>query len=124
MIIPDEYRGKTVRVVLQSSGGPGTHPFHMHGHGFQVVADGVGPFNDAALALTNSVDLRDAVVRDTLTVPANGWIVVQYVFPPMPYDIQRILTRWFLLGSITADNPGVWALHCHVGELLKPTISP
>lgn len=87
MTIPDEYRGKTVRIVLQSSGGHGTHPFHMHGHGFQVIADGVGSFDDAAQALANSVDLRDAVVRDTITVPANGWIAIQYVFPPMPYNM-------------------------------------
>ena len=80
MIIPDEYREKTVRMVLQDSGGPGVHPFHMHGHGFQVVANGVGSFDDAALALVNSVDLHNAVVRDTVAVPAGGWIALQYVF--------------------------------------------
>lgn len=82
MVIPDEYRNKTVRIVLQDSGGPGTHPFHMHGHGFQVVANGVGSFDGAALALVDSVDLRDAVIRDSIIVPANGWIALQYVFYP------------------------------------------
>ena len=80
MVIPDEYRGKTVRIVLQSSNGPGSHPFHMHGHGFQVVATGVGSFDDEALAYANSVDLREVVVRDTVTVPSNGWVVIQCVF--------------------------------------------
>ena len=77
MIIPDEYEGKTVRIVLQCSNGPGTHPFHMHGHGFQVVASGAGPFDEAALARTNSVDLREVIIRDTVTVPADGWVVIQ-----------------------------------------------
>jgi len=82
MIIPDEYREKTVRIVLQAAAGLGKHPFHMHGHGFQVVANGVGSFDDAALTLVNSVDLRDAVVRDTVVVPPETWTVIQYVFYP------------------------------------------
>jgi hypothetical protein len=46
-------------------------------------------FDDAALARVNSVDLRDMVVRDTIIVPGNGWRVVQYVFSPMPYNMQH-----------------------------------
>ena len=53
----------------------------MHGHGFQVVAYGAGSFDDAALAQANSVDLHDVIVRDTVVVPANGWMVTQFVFP-------------------------------------------
>lgn len=79
MIIPDDYRGKTVRIILQSLNGRGAHPFHMHGHGFLVVATGVSSFDDAALTLANSVDLREVVVRDTVTVPDGGWVVIQYV---------------------------------------------
>jgi hypothetical protein len=81
MVIPDQYRGKTVRIILQGSNGLGAHPFHMHGHGFQVVASGPGSFDDAALAHVSSVDLRDTVVRDTVTALADGWLVIQYVFP-------------------------------------------
>jgi len=119
MIVPDAYRGKTVRIVLQSSGGHGSHPFHMHGHGFQVVASGAGSFDDGALAIANSVNLRDVIARDTVTVPGDGWIVIQYVFLRYHTTCDPLLTRWSLLDSFTADNPGVWALHCHVGKLLK-----
>jgi hypothetical protein len=77
LIIPDEYRGKTVRIILQGSTSRGAHPFHMHGHGFLVVASGVGPFDDAALAYANSVDLYEVVVRDTVIVPDGGWVVIQ-----------------------------------------------
>lgn len=92
MVIPDEYRGKTVRIVLQGSGGHGTHPFHMHGHGFQVIANGTGSFDDAALAHVDSVDLHYVTVRDTISVRADGWVALQYVFLPMPYTIQQMLT--------------------------------
>jgi len=93
MTIPDGYRNKTVRIVLQNSGNPGGHPFHMHGHGFQVVGRGSGPFDATTEAQVNSVNLRDVVVRDTAIVPPSGWMVIQFI----------------------ADNPGVWALHCHIG---------
>ena len=119
MVIPDAYRNKTVRIVLQSMGGPGSHPFHMHGHGFQVVASGVGSFDDAAVTLVNSVDLRSVVSRDTIIVPGLGWVAIQYVFSAVPYNMQQMLICRSLFGRLTADNPGVWALHCHVGELSK-----
>ena len=119
MVIPDGYRGKTVRIVLQSSGGHGVHPFHMHGHGFQVVASASGLFDDAALALANSVDLRRVVVRDTVTVPSQGWVVIQYAFSQCRAISDACLRVGPFLDRFTADNPGVWALHCHVGKLLK-----
>lgn len=92
MVIPDEYRDKAVRIMLQSSNNLGTHPFHMHGHGFQVVATGAGPFSDAALAHANSADLRKVVVRNTVTIPANGRVVLQYVLPVISYFAQPVLT--------------------------------
>ena len=78
--IPDQYNGKNVRVVVLFTGG-GSHPFHLHGHGFQVVASGIGSFNDTALAQVNAVDLSDVIVRDTAIVQGGGWIVIQYLFP-------------------------------------------
>jgi FtsP/CotA-like multicopper oxidase with cupredoxin domain len=80
LTIPDQYNGENVRIVVSVVGGA-THPFHLHGHGFQVVASGLGSFNDTALAQVNSVNLRDVIVRDTVIVQGGGWIVIQYVFP-------------------------------------------
>ena len=91
LMIPDEYRGEAVRIILQTNGSEGTHPFHIHGHGFQVVATGTGVFDDAALAQVNSVDLNGAVVRDTIIVPGDGWRAVQYVFPQIPCNMRHIL---------------------------------
>ena len=78
--IPDQYNGKNVRVVVLFTGG-GSHPFHLHGHGFQVVASGIGSFNDTVLAQVNAVDLSTVIVRDTAVVLGGGWIVIQCVFP-------------------------------------------
>ena len=67
--------------MVVSFNGLGIHPFHLHGHGFQVIASGAGPFNDTVLAQVNAVNLNDVIVRDTATVKGGGWIVIQYVFP-------------------------------------------
>ena len=116
LTIPDQYRGENVRIVVLVTG-RGTHPFHTHGHAFQVLGSGIGSFDDAALAKVNAVNLRDVIVRDTAVVQGGGWLVIQYMFPRSPRNMQRGLTRWCLPRRFTANNPGVWALHCHDGEL-------
>ena len=103
LTIPDQYNGENVRVVVLFTG-LSTHPFHLHGHGFQVIASGIGPFNDTVLAQVNAVNLGDVIVRDTATVQGGGWIVIQYVFPRF---------------SMTCN------VHSHVGGFpadLRPTI--
>jgi FtsP/CotA-like multicopper oxidase with cupredoxin domain len=77
MVIPDEFRGKAVQIVLQSLNAPGAHPFHIHGHGFQVVASSVGPFDEKAQAYANSIDLHGVIVRDTVVVPQHGWVALR-----------------------------------------------
>ena len=66
----------------------GDHPLHLHGYKFFVLAQGHGyaPEN-----ITETVDLQNPLRRDTVTVEAFGWIVLRVV----------------------ADNPGLWAFHCH-----------
>ncbi|KAI0873107.1 putative multicopper oxidase [Hypoxylon argillaceum] len=60
------------------------HPMHFHGHDFQVLAAGPGPW-DGSVAAT-------PIRRDTHILPPNGHLVVQF----------------------TTDNPGVWPFHCHI----------
>ncbi|KAI9672279.1 MAG: hypothetical protein M1831_002093 [Alyxoria varia] len=66
----------------------GKHPLHLHGYKYFVLAQGHGypPSN-----ITGIVDLTNPLRRDTATVEAFGWIVLRVV----------------------ADNPGLWAFHCH-----------
>ncbi|KAB8339135.1 hypothetical protein FH972_022071 [Carpinus fangiana] len=67
----------------------GNHPLHLHGYKFFVLAAGHGypPAN-----LTETVDLTNPLRRDTASVEAFGWVLLRVV----------------------ADNPGLWAFHCHV----------
>ena len=67
----------------------GNHPIHLHGYKFFVLGHGHGypPANASTAA-----DLTNPLRRDTASVEAFGWLHLRLV----------------------ADNPGAWALHCHV----------
>ena len=79
---------RTLDILLQNFD-DGNHPMHLHGHKFWVLAQGHGypPPN-----LFASLDLENPLRRDTASVEAFGWTLFRFV----------------------ADNPGVWAFHCHV----------
>lgn len=64
-----------------------SHPFHLHGHTFQVL--GIGDGNKVDESKLNKINpLR----RDTVTAPPLSWVVLRYA----------------------VDNPGVWVFHCHI----------
>ncbi|EXM02071.1 hypothetical protein FOIG_06378 [Fusarium odoratissimum NRRL 54006] len=67
----------------------GRHPFHLHGHHFQVLHrsdDDAGDFD-------GSVEFAETPMRrDTVVVNGNGNVVLRF----------------------KADNPGVWLFHCHI----------
>jgi hypothetical protein len=72
----------------------GSHPFHLHGHSFYVLASsrsslGWGSYDGSKGELR--VDGR-AVRKDTVSVPRRGYVVLRF----------------------KAGNEGVWMLHCHV----------
>jgi len=79
--------GAEVRIILNNFDG-GEHPFHLHGYEFQVLAWATGTYDPR----TSPLNLRNPVRRDTSTVPANGYTVLQF----------------------KADNLGIWAFHCHI----------
>jgi FtsP/CotA-like multicopper oxidase with cupredoxin domain len=56
--------GENIRFVLTNPT-PMPHPFHLHGHSFNVLGDPAGPI------------LQSPVLRDTVTVPPSGAIAVQ-----------------------------------------------
>ncbi|KAI1651446.1 putative multicopper oxidase [Daldinia loculata] len=87
LLIPDATQG--AQIVINSLDAM-EHPWHMHGHTFQVVGWGKGLFGSS----TNSTtwNLANPMRRDTVTVPPFNHVVLRYA----------------------ADNPGLWALHCHV----------
>jgi FtsP/CotA-like multicopper oxidase with cupredoxin domain len=80
----------------------GNHPMHLHGHKFWVLAQGHGGFPGyGAFGLKPEgrgvLDGRPGVLdnlirRDVATVEGYGWLALRFV----------------------ADNPGIWAFHCHM----------
>ena len=91
----------------------GHHPMHLHGHNFAVVAVGYPSYNrttglwsspnpdvvcESAVCRSPlwhgarpQMNLVDPPIRDTVTVPAHGYVVLRF----------------------RAWNPGHWLLHCH-----------
>ncbi|CAG8591856.1 17149_t:CDS:2, partial [Cetraspora pellucida] len=79
--------GGAVEIVLFNKNGA-DHPFHLHGHNFFII----GISSAEKHPVISKYNLVDPPLRDTLTVPANGWAVIRYII----------------------NNPGVWAFHCHI----------
>ncbi|KAJ3275539.1 hypothetical protein HDV01_000366 [Terramyces sp. JEL0728] len=93
---------KNIQIILVNTDTEGGHPFHLHGHTFQVLGRG-----DLAVVDGESIPIKygfdysvlpplDSVTnplrRDTIVVPKNSYAILRF----------------------TADNPGVWFFHCHI----------
>nr|OQO21789.1 hypothetical protein B0A51_09591 [Rachicladosporium sp. CCFEE 5018] len=78
---------KSVRIVLTSVGFPASHPMHIHGHNFYVLAEGLGSWDGKTI-----VNQANPQRRDVQLIRPNGYLVVQ----------------------IDLENPGMWPFHCHV----------
>ncbi|KAH7052136.1 multicopper oxidase-domain-containing protein [Macrophomina phaseolina] len=89
---PDEWnvydfgRNKTIRIVLNTVY-QSAHPMHLHGHSFQVLAEGPGAWDGTTI--TNP---SNPARRDTHMQRRYGHLVIQF----------------------EADNPGAWSYHCHI----------
>ncbi|KAJ2757944.1 ferroxidase fet3 [Coemansia sp. BCRC 34490] len=64
------------------------HPFHLHGHAFQIVE--TGSIRRGVVRAKQA--LESPVRRDTVVVRGGDYAVLRF----------------------RADNPGVWLLHCHI----------
>ncbi|XP_076882984.1 laccase-12-like [Bidens hawaiensis] len=84
--------GSQVQIVLQGTSifAAENHPIHLHGYDFYILAEGFGNFNPATD--TSKFNLVDPPLRNTASLPVNGWTVIRFV----------------------ADNPGAWIMHCHL----------
>ena len=92
--------GIQVLDIIISNFDDGAHPFHLHGTKFWVLAGGQG-YPPASwmggIPENTGLDIVHAMRRDTVTVEAFGWVILRVV----------------------ADNPGVWAFHCHISWHLE-----
>ncbi|KAJ5679257.1 hypothetical protein N7462_007501 [Penicillium macrosclerotiorum] len=63
------------------------HPFHLHGHDFYILAQGIGLYSS-----TIPLNRNNPPRRDTATMPGSGYLVIAF----------------------ENDNPGSWLMHCHI----------
>jgi laccase len=70
----------TVEVVLQNTAlvARESHPMHLHGFNFFVLAQGFGNFHQAAAA-DKRYNLVNPQERNTVAVPPGGWAVIRFV---------------------------------------------
>ncbi|EMD66138.1 hypothetical protein COCSADRAFT_85313 [Bipolaris sorokiniana ND90Pr] len=85
-------QNQVVEIILNNMD-PGKHPFHLHGHTFQVLVRSdaeAGSYNTSSPSPSsqNPTPMR----RDTILVRPNGHLVLRF----------------------RSDNPGVWLFHCHI----------
>ncbi|KAL9093271.1 MAG: hypothetical protein Q9165_004012 [Trypethelium subeluteriae] len=83
---------KSVRFVVYNTFAFTSHPMHMHGHNFYVLATGYGTWNGV---VTNQ---NNPQRRDT------------QLLPPAQLDG----TPAYIVVQFDLDNPGVWPFHCHI----------
>lgn len=88
-------KNETVRLHLVNHGLVGSHPMHLHGHDFHVLAEGFGEWDGTVTNPSNTVR------RDVHTLQ-NGRNTTSGVVPS------------YMVLQYTQDNPGVWPLHCHL----------
>jgi FtsP/CotA-like multicopper oxidase with cupredoxin domain len=92
---------KVVDLVIRNFD-EGNHPMHLHGHKFWVLGQGHGMFTGyESIGLQaegkgplkgQEQGLSNLIRRDVATAEGFGWLALRFV----------------------ADNPGVWAFHCHM----------
>lgn len=101
-------QNQVVEIILNNDD-PGKHPFHLHGHAFQVVArsEEEAGFFDANNS-THTTFSQTPMRRDTVLVRPNGFIVLRF----------------------QSNNPGVWLFvrppfpHPHESHALTDTALP
>ncbi|XP_022756581.1 L-ascorbate oxidase-like [Durio zibethinus] len=84
----------TIDVILQNANALAKdvseiHPWHLHGHNFWVLGYGEGKFREED---EKKFNLKNPPLRNTAVIFPYGWTALRFV----------------------ADNPGVWAFHCHI----------
>ena len=95
-------QNEVVQIVVNNQDG-GAHPFHLHGHNFQLLdrspamgADFYSLADDADGVLfdpkSHGKYPKYPARRDTFLLPPMGYFVIRFV----------------------ADNPGTWLFHCHI----------
>ena len=116
---------KSVRLIFSSGGNAPdrrrfTHPIHLHGHEFQVVAVGYGTYNETTGGVTlptKTIMCADGSSNETCINPS--W---ENIGPALPRVDEYTLTKdtimlpalGYVVIEFRSTNPGWWFLHCHM----------
>ncbi|KAJ7098323.1 Fet3 protein [Mycena epipterygia] len=77
--------------IVVKNGDAGKHPFHIHGHKYQIVERSSDYTSDDPSVITTA-NQTNPLRRDTIQIESGGSATLRVV----------------------ADNPGVWFFHCHI----------
>ncbi|KAG0005660.1 hypothetical protein BGZ80_004046 [Entomortierella chlamydospora] len=77
--------------IIINNNDAGNHPFHLHGHVFQIVGRGEG-VHDPSKPYEGYINTTNPARRDTVLVPTEQNVAIRF----------------------RANNPGVWLFHCHI----------
>ena len=101
-VISEDYNHGFVYLIITAQNTTGdnktlvaaAHPIHLHGHDFVILGQ-----NSTTYSVTETPKTFNYINpprRDVALLPQNGYLAI--AFKP--------------------DNPGVWLVHCHIGEFL------
>ncbi|CCK70564.1 ferroxidase FET5 KNAG_0E03050 [Huiozyma naganishii CBS 8797] len=97
-------KNEIVEIVLNNYD-TGRHPFHLHGHNFQIVQKSKA-FNQ---------DEEGILPQEQITVPYNeSNPLMKFPARPMMRDTVVLEPNGHVVLRFKANNPGVWIFHCHV----------
>ena len=116
---------KSVRLIFSSGGNTAdrrnfTHPIHLHGHEFQVVAVGYGTYDETTGGVTlptQTITCSEGSSDETCINPS--W---ENIGPALPRVDEYTLTKdtimvpalGYVVIEFRSTNPGWWFLHCHM----------
>ncbi|KAJ5794891.1 Multicopper oxidase type 3 [Penicillium paradoxum] len=88
-VIELPFKDKWVYLFIQNTNI--THPIHLHGHDFSILAQGQS--EGGSLQWDGSMVLQNPPRRDTAVLAGNGYLLIAF----------------------QTNNPGAWLMHCHIG---------
>ncbi|KAI0241256.1 hypothetical protein L0F63_006416 [Massospora cicadina] len=113
-----------VQIILQDLVTPRrscvSHPWHLHGHSFYVVARGEGMFDPNLHNKLIDAKVKGQptpIFRDTFTLFPAGTPTTQFTTLPIAKpkgDPNSTRSCGWTAIRFRANNPGSWLMHCHI----------
>ncbi|KAJ5551834.1 CAZyme family AA1 [Penicillium sp. DV-2018c] len=92
-----------------------SHPFHLHGHHFYVLAVHQAEFGWGSYDPFTEEISEEKDDMNTIHSPQTGFISGLYGKSRVALrDTVNIPSRGYAVLRFRADNPGVWLFHCHI----------